>query len=762
MSRVLGASLLAIALGTAAGLPAQELRATLPRGASRGQEVEVRCYGRGLSDLASVLWFGPGIETLAIEAERDDRVKLRLRVAEDCAFGAHLFLLHTRRGLTRPKTFHVGPLPSLASADDNTRREAAQPIPLEVTVDGRILAEETDWFAFEAEAGQLVRVEVEGVRLADADFDLQVEVFGPDGELLVRGDDSPLGRLDPMLALPIVASGTHRIALRDVAFRGATFASYRLHLGTFPRPVGMLPCGGRPGETLSARLVGDAEPAEVTLTLPERPGLHEVFPEVLGRPVPTPVRVAVDERPSFVEGAGPAEPPSAPCAFHGIVGEDGEEDRHAFRATKGERIDMRALARILRSPLDPVLVVRDAKGAVLASNDDGLGLDGRLRFTAPADGVFSACVADHLGRGGPAFFYRVEVGALDAGATTQEAVPGRRAEDLGVAVPAGARNATLIQVSGLDARDGIDLGFDGLPDGVRAAPVRLPAGQTMVPLVFEATPEAAVGAALATPTARAEVEPQLRPVAHEHPAPLLRIRNDAVYEQRAIRALPVAVTEACPFDVAATVPGVPLVQSGALQLPVTITRAEGFDGTVAVRMLATPAGISAGTVTLRAGQHEGSMALSARSNAAVGRWPVVLVATATVGGVARTVSTGILTLEVEEPWITARLSRARIEQGASAPFTITLERRRAFDGLVRAELGRLPKGVSAEMPAIAADLAVVEAALKATADAAVGRHRSVYLRLTVETAGGVVEHSVGGGEIRVDRPLDRSLDGGER
>ncbi|MCA8973589.1 MAG: PPC domain-containing protein [Planctomycetes bacterium] len=741
----------------ASGPAAQQLTLLLPTGASRGQDVEVRCYGRGLSDTVSVIWFRDGIETLAVEPERDDRVLLRLRVPAACELGSYLFALHTRRGLTRVKALRIGPLPAIAEAADHATRERAQAVDLDVTIDGRILPEDIDWFAFEAKAGQIIRAEVEGVRLGITDLDLQFEIFDPDGGMVVRSDDTALGRADPIATFTAAVAGRHTLALRDVAWRGSAYAAYRLHLGTFPRPTGLLPAGGRPGETVEVQLLGDAEPGTATLTLPQRPGLHEVFPVCAGRPVPTPLRIAVDDRVSFVEGAAPNEAPSEPCAFHGVIAAAGEEDRHAFRAAKGARIELRVLANNLRSTLDPVLTVRDAKGDALATNDDGLGLDARLRFTAPADGTFLACVSDHLGRGSDAGFYRLEIGELAPKATTREAVPGRRSEDLGVAVPIGRRNATMIQVSNLDRRDGVALGFAPLPPGVTATPMRLPAGADLVPIVFAAAADAAIGSRLASPTAAADQGENDRPIGHEHGFPMLRVENNQPYDSRAVRALPIVVTQATPFDIAATAPAVPLVRSGSLTVPVLIERDAGFAVTVTVTALWLPAGLSASTVRLTGDNTAGTMSFNANSRAATGRWPIVLLASATIDGVVQTVCTEVLMFDLQEPWITAKLPRARIEQGGRAVYEIELERNREFEGVVRAELGRVPKGITAEIPEIAAGATKLPIGLLAAADASPGRHRSLYVRLMIETPDGVISHAAGGGELHVDVPLSDEL-----
>ena len=733
---------------------AQELRSIAPRGASPGERVEVVCEGRGLSDLVAWLNFEPGIDVVEVVAERDTRARVTLAVREDCPLGARLFMLHTRRGLTRPAIFTVGPLPSVRSARDNHSADRAQPIALDVTVDGRIDAERTDWFAFDATAGEVVSFEVEGQRLGGSDFDPQIELFDATGELLLRCDDAPLGKLDPIARWRCAVDGNYRIALRDVAFRGSSRAGYRLHVGRFPRPAGLVPAGGRPGERIVARTAGLPIEVDVEVRLPERSGRQPVFVSIDGRSVPTPLFVCVDERPGFVEGRLPADAPAAPYAFHGVVAEPGEEDRCPLTARKGERLTIRALARALGSGLDPVLVVRDAAGKDLASDDDGgEGLDSRLRFTAPADGRYELVVRDRLGGGGADHFYRLEVGELPDVATTRELVPGRRAEDLGIALPQGGRNATIVQLAGLDRDALITLGWDGLSDGVRVEPLEVPKAATAVPVVFSAAADAPLTVGFATPTATVDSAAQERPIRHEHPFPLLRVENDQIAIAAEVRMLPVAVTAPAPFAIDVVAPAVPLVQGGSARLPLRLTRAADFDGSVSLRMLATPSGVSAGSAKLSGSEAEAELALNAQTKAAAGTWPCVVVASATIDGVVRSVSSACFTLTIEAPWISTTLPRIQLERGAVASLRLPLERRLDFAGELLAEIGGLPKGVVVRIPAPPPGADGLDVELVAAADAALGRHRSLFVKLTVRTAAGDVVQTFRGGELRIDEPI---------
>ena len=744
----------AIGLATPFAL-AQTFTFTSPRGATPGQSLELRVYGSGLSDLVGVIAFSEGLEFGEPKSERDDRATVPLQVREDCRLGRHLIALRTKRGITRVKSFHIGPLPSVVEERDaHSRAETAQVIPLDVTVDGRVLGEDPDWYAFDVAAGARVRLEVEGVRLGDYDWDPVLDVVGPDGVLLVHADDSALGGLDPVTAIDCITAGTYRVAIRDVGFRGSSRCAYRLHVGTFPRPLAAVPASAAPGVTCDVTLLGDGEPVTVPWTAPSAPGECDWFPVIDGRTPPTALRMLVDARPSFVEGALPDVAPDGDCAFHGVIGAPGEADGFPFRLTKGARIEVRVLAQGMRSPLDPVLVVRDSEGTERGSNDDGDGLDARLRFTAQSDGEITLCVRDQLGRGGADFAYRLEVGGAPSNPRTNESIPGRRPEDLGIAVPAGGRAATLLAMTDLDLRQSVHIGLADLPAGVGVVPVRTLEGLATIPMLVEAAADAPLGATLARPCATADADGTERAISHRHAFPLLRVRNDLPVVAAEVEALPIVVTDPCPFAIDVDPPTVPLVRSGSGSLTVHLTRAEGFKGTVTVARLWAPPGMSIATVTMRGDTAETAVAIGARSNAMLGRFPLVLVASASDGGVTRTVATRMFELEVQEPWLNATLSRARVEQGGQSVMRIEIEPRRELVGELIASLGRVPSGVAVEFPPIPLGGGAFDVVLKAEQSAPPGRHRYVYLRVVVKTPDGEITHSFGGGEIRVDVPLE--------
>lgn len=764
--------LLAALGGVASSAECQTLNAISPRGARPGDEVEVTFYGRGLGDAVGVGSFhaGLGFEPMAAEDEkpRDDRVKFRVRVADDCPFGVKLVTLHTGRGITRVGTFHVGPLPVVAEDKGHDDLATAQLVDLNTTCEGRLEREDVDWWALEVTAGQRVVFEVQALRLGDSGVDVELELLDATGKLLRRADDSTFGMTDPVIAHTFEAAGRVAIKLRDVASGGSSTSFYRLHVGDFPRPVGAVPFGGRPGTEVAMRLIEpDGLVREAAVRIPDDPELRgNAFPVIDGRVPPTAIDLVTSGIGSLIEpgsdaGEGATEPPEVPVALEGVLAEPGEQDRFDVRLKKDDLLSIRSVSRRHRSEIDAVVSIYDANGKGLAGNDDSGGPDSLLRFKVPEDGVYQIGVRDLLGRGGPLFFYRIDVVREGGAFVLSQAVPGRYPEDGGVSVPRGGRACTVISASGLDRQAGIRLAFEGLPAGVTATVPAFVPGADVVPVVFESTPDAPLAFGRATPSATAEKEPVERRVLWRQGLPLVRVRNQQMMLGTMLYELPVAVAEPAPFRIDAEAPSAPIVRNAPMMLPFRLHRDEGFDDTVSIRVVWAPPGLSTGTARLGKGQTEGRLYMSARSNAALGTWPIVLAAVVESGGVRREVCSQVLPLEICDPWIGIAAPSVQLEQGDETVFVLQVEKKREFAGGLRIEPQRLPNGVTLEVPAEPDPAAAtLELPLKVAADAALGRHRSHYFKVWVVTAdGGEVLHHVGGGEIRVDKPLPPELRG---
>src|SRR5262249_52257914 len=134
----------------------------------------------------------------------------------------------------------------------------AQKIPLNVTVSGVVDAEDVDYFAFEAKKGQRVTAEIEAMRLGTTLFDPYIAIVDSKRFELAVCDDSPLLGQDAVVSMIIPADGTYYVMVRESAYGGNGGCNYRLHVGTFPRPLGTFPAGGKLGEEVEVTFLGDA------------------------------------------------------------------------------------------------------------------------------------------------------------------------------------------------------------------------------------------------------------------------------------------------------------------------------------------------------------------------------------------------------------------------------------------------------------------------------------------------------------------------
>ena len=78
-----------------------------------------------------------------------------------------------------------------------------------------------------------------------------------------------------------------------------------------------------------------------------------------------------------------------PITINGVLQKSGDVDHYQFKGTRGQRFTATVDAnRTLKSPMDACLELVDDRGNILAQNLDALGLDPRLQFVCPKDGIY--------------------------------------------------------------------------------------------------------------------------------------------------------------------------------------------------------------------------------------------------------------------------------------------------------------------------------------------------------------------------------------
>ncbi len=768
MRRLISFAFALCALGILAGqssAASPSLGGIQPRGAQRGTEAVLTFQGGRLTDAQEVLVYYPGIAVKKLEVVNDAALKVTVTIAPDCRLGEHAFRIRTASGISEVRTFWVGALPVVEEVEPNSEFDKPQPIPLNVTVHGIVQAEDQDYFVVECKKGQRLSVEVEGMRLGVAFFDPYVAILDSKRFELVTGDDSPTANQDGGCSVVVPADGKYIVQIRESAFGGNGACQYRLHIGNFPRPTAVVPAGGKPGEELEVTFLGDpAGPIKQKVKLPavadDHFRVHCTTPEGIH---PNGFKFRVANIPNVIESGAniniaTATAGVAPCAFNGVVAKPAEVDYFKFTAKKGETYDFHCYARRLGSPLDPILYIGNAAGATITGNDDSGGPDSYFRYTIPADGEYTLWVQDHLKKGGPDYFYRIELTPVaPVTTTTIPRVDGNNPANQDrqtITVPKGGRYATLVVASRADFGGPLNIGIEKLPPGVTLTAEQMEAGLTLIPVVFEAKPDAVIGGYLTTITAT-HPDPKT-PIPFKtsfDPAFVINQPGQTVYTRHYVDRTAIAVGEAAPYSIEVIEPKVPLVQNGSFNLRIVAKRAPGFTGPITVFPLWTPPGLGIqGSATIPAGQTECLLPMNAAPSAAVRKWKTAVHAVADAGKGPVWTSSQLFTIDVTAPVVSLTMERPAVEQGANTQLFCKVAVTTPFEGKAKVTLIGLPAKTTTQVIEITKDMKEFAFPIVADKTSPAGQH-NVFAQVVIERGGELITGNTGGTQLRIDVPL---------
>jgi hypothetical protein len=759
--RVFTLVLVATALGSLARAVEPSLGSITPYGVQRGTDVEMIFGGGRLADAKELLFYSPGITVKSLEATNDGSTKAVVSVAPDCRLGIHAVRLRTATGISNLRTFTVGNLPEVKEVEPNNDFTAPQVIQLNVTVSGIVQSEDVDHFVVELKKGQRLTAELEGLRLGNTFFDPYVAILNAARFELSRSDDAALLSQDCLAAIVAPEDGKYIVQVRESSFGGNGACTYRLHVGNFPRPTAAFPPGGKPGEALNVRWIGDAG-GDFTqpITLPTGTEEFGALAQDAQGFAPSPNMLRVIDIPSANEvepndAVAQASPTAAaPLAMNGILEKEGDVDFFKFSGKAGQQLDVRVYARKpLRSPLDSVLVIYNAQGGGIASNDDSGGPDSYLRFGVPADGEYLISVYDQLKAGGPDFVYRVELTEVKPAMTM--ALPERQQYvPVTLTVPKNNRMALMAQAQRANFGGDVNVSVEGLPAGLTAQAVPMTAAMSDVPVLYTAAADAQPAGALADLIGK-PVDVNIPIVGHlRQQTGLVRGQNNIVVWEHMADRMAAVIADEIPFKIDIVQPKAPLVRNGSLQLKVVATRAAGFTAPISVTMLYNPPGVaSSGNIAIAENQTEALIPLTANGGAAIGPWKIVVIGRAAHGGGTVECSSQLADLNIADQFYKFTFDKAAVEQEKETEVVVKVEKVADFPGTAKAELVGLPANTATTPLEFTKDTTELVFKVTSTKDARPGRYPSLICVTNFQIDGDTVTHTLGTGELRVDAPL---------
>lgn len=738
------------------------LNSIMPRGCQRGVETVLTFSGSQLADAEEIFFYTPGFKVTKLEPVNANAFKATVAVGPEARIGEHVAQVRTKSGISDYRTFWVGYLPVAEEKEPNSEFAVPQAIPLNVTVNGIVQSEDVDYYVVEAKKGQRIAVEVEAMRLGTTLFDPYVAILDAKRFELAAADDSPLVIQDAVTSAVAPEDGKYIIEVRESAYGGNGACNYRLHVGTFPRPTAVYPAGGKIGSEVEVKFIGDAAgdfaqkfalPAQVDPDYGVLAGTDNAW-----APSSNVFRLSTSDNSLEAEpnnAIQQASPAALPNAFNGILQEKGDIDFFKFTATKGQVYEVECYGRRIRSAIDPVMVVYNAQGGGIVSNDDARGPDSYFRFSVPADGDYYLSVTDHLKRGGPDFVYRVEfqpvVASLALNIPRQERYGQYRQQ---IYVAKNNRFGAIINAARTNFGGPLVLEPSALPQGMKMHADPMPANMSQMPVVFEVAADAPLNGGLFDFLARHEDPNQKISGGFSNFADFVVAEpGQSLYVGKTVNRLPIAVVDELPFKVDVVPPKVPLTKDGSLSLKVVVERKPDFKAPITVTFPFAPPGVGAPpSITIPEGQTEGIYTINAAGNAAVGPWKIFVLGQADVGGVAYSASQ-LVPIEISEHFVLFALNRTACEQGQETEIVCKLDQKKPFEGDATARVYGLPNKAVAEAVTFNKDAKEVVFKVKTEKDTPVGRHGTVFAQITIPMNGEMVVHNVGGTELRVDAPL---------
>jgi len=490
-------SLSRLVLAQSVGLPAPRLLTTMPMGGRVGTELEIKITGEHLDDLGELMFSDP---RLSAKRKLDPTGKpfadqYVVRIARDCPVGLYEARVMTRLGISSSRIFAVGNLNEVVQTKPNKSLSTALELPLNSICNGTISDRAIDHMSFQAKKGQRLIVDC-ATRGIDSKLDATVIIADSTGR------DLMVERRGGVLDFTVPKDGKYLIKLHELTFKGGPAYYYRL--GLWEQPAGKpieRQASTKPVNSFSWPPLGLASQAKQTEFEPNNDAAH-------------------------------TQRISLPCDIAGKFFPAADVDIFEFEAKKGEEWWVEVASERFGLPTDPAILVQhvsQAKNGTAENLTDvaeltdipspvkvssnGYAYDGPPynagtsdilgKLVIKQDGLHRLQVTDLFGgtRSDSGNIYRLVIRkaepdfALVAWGLHMELRNGdRNALSKPIAMRGGATIALEVVAFRRDGFDGeIEIAMEGLPVGVTANGLKIPAGQSRGLMLITAKQDAPRG-----------------------------------------------------------------------------------------------------------------------------------------------------------------------------------------------------------------------------------------------------------------------------
>lgn len=481
--------------GQSVCLPLPRLLTTMPMGGQVGTQVEITISGDNLDDVREISFSHPAITGVPKRDAENQPIanQYLVTIGSECPPGIYETRVMTRLGISSSRIFSVGTLPEVIQRSSNQSLDSAMELPVNSVCNSVMTTKAVDHYRFMAQKGHRYVANC-AARGIDSKLDAVLIIADAAGrDLIVERRGGTLDFVAP-------TDGTYVIKVHELTFKGGPGYFYRLSLEELASDA-PLPtfASTRSVNAFSWPPVGLSTNALAAETEP-----NAMYTEV--------------------------QEITLPCDISGSFFPAADVDSFKFNATKGDVWWVEVASERLGRPTDPSVIVQHVSGegddvvftdvaeftdipSPMKPSSNGYAYDGPPydggssdiigKLEIKQDGIHLLQLSDLFGgtRNDDRNIYRLIIRkaepdfALVAWGLHMELRNGdRNALSKPVALRAGATMALEVIAARRDGFDGeIHLSMEGLPDGVTAQGLEIPAGQSRGIMLITADQESPPG-----------------------------------------------------------------------------------------------------------------------------------------------------------------------------------------------------------------------------------------------------------------------------
>jgi Bacterial pre-peptidase C-terminal domain len=610
-----------------------QLNAVFPMAAHPGARLRLEVQGEFLDGVSQVRFEGEDI-TGKVITSTFTAAQIEISISSSSIPGPRPFRLVSPRGVSNTVLFRVSLWPTPTEVEPNDELDSPMQIQTPVLLSGRLQSgEDVDLYHFHAMAGQRLQFNVLGARNGTP-ADVSLAILYPDGRELVHDE----GRFiwDPYLDHTFEKGGDYLAAVTltrmPAGGQSRTDLNYQLGIGQSPFLWSVFPMGGRPGTTLEVTLRADFVEPKMALNFRRaaaqasgNDGVPLISGEILERCSTGEFRLAVRIDPKAEPGVyefsvkddsgtlapmkflvsglpeirenepnsdqARAEALQVPVTVNGRIDRDGDEDWFRISVAAGTSLVVSVDAEKYGSVFDSFLTLLDAKGKLLASNDDvkwtnrPLNRDAQIGFTFQEAGDHWINVSSLYRRGGPDHVYRVTVEQQQPDFLVS--LKSDRAT-----VPRGGTGKVAVTLRRLgDFKGDVSVEAAGLPSGATAKGLTLEKEKESGSLEFEGAADCPLGLTEIKVSGVAKIDG--REVRRRAALPPERFQGSGpAFDDSSPSGPFLAVVEPPQFALESAASTVYLVRGGTSEFGVRVTRRPDFRQPLTLAAENLPPGVS--------------------------------------------------------------------------------------------------------------------------------------------------------------------------